>query len=106
RLIHHVAKVGRKAGIEVAVCGELAAHPLGAFMLIGMGIESLSVGPSALAEIKKVIRAVHHRKARAAVDEVLQADSAEGVVRVLTERLQKDLDLERFAGSASLWGVG
>jgi hypothetical protein len=45
RLIDQVAKAGNAAGVEVAVCGELAAHPLGAFMLIGMGIESLSVGP-------------------------------------------------------------
>src|SRR5690606_35615316 len=106
RLIHHVAKFGRAAGIEVAVCGELAAHPLGAFMLIGMGIESLSVGPSALAEIKKVIRSVHREKARLAVADVLRADSAEAVVKILTARLREDLDLERFAGSASLWGVG
>lgn len=106
RLIHHVAKVGRAAGIEVAVCGELAAHPLGAFMLIGMGIESLSVGPSALAEIKKVIRSVHQNKAQAIIEDVLKADSTEAVRSILTENLRHDLDLERFASSASLWGSG
>jgi phosphoenolpyruvate-protein phosphotransferase (PTS system enzyme I) len=106
RLIHHVATVGRAAGIEVAVCGELAAHPLGAFMLIGMGIESLSVGPSALAEIKKVIRSVHQQKAQAIIADVLRADSPEAVRSILTESLRHDLDLERFASSASLWGSG
>lgn len=106
RLIHHVAKVGREAGIEVAVCGELAAHPLGAFMLIGMGIESLSVGPSALAEIKKVIRSIHREKAQAIVGDLLKADSSEAVRGILTESLRHDLDLERFASSASLWGSG
>lgn len=105
RLIHHVAEVGRAAGIEVAVCGELAAHPLGAFMLIGMGIESLSVGPSALAEIKKVIRAVHRERAQEALSDVLKADSAEGVARILADTLRHDLDLERFAGSVTLWGA-
>ncbi len=106
RLIHHVAKVGKAAGIEVAVCGELAAHPLGAFMLIGMGIESLSVGPSALAEIKKVIRSVNRTKASSIIDRVLSADTTEAVRAVLTEGLEEDLDLERFASSASLWAAG
>ena len=106
RLVHHVAKVGKKAGIEVAVCGELAAHPLGAFMLIGMGIESLSVGPSALAEIKKVIRSVDQARAASIIDRVLAAGSTEAVRTVLTEGLEQDLDLERFASSASLWSAG
>ncbi|MEX0912688.1 MAG: phosphoenolpyruvate--protein phosphotransferase, partial [Gemmatimonadota bacterium] len=105
RMIDHVAKVGRETGLEVAVCGELAAHPLGAFLLIGMGIPSLSVGPSALAEIKKVIRSVHQRKAIAALEEVLQADTSETVVRILADHLRDDLDLDRFAGALSLWGA-
>jgi phosphotransferase system enzyme I (PtsI) len=105
RLIDHVAKVGQAAGIEVAVCGELAAHPLGAFLLIGMGIPSLSVGPSGLAEIKKVIRSVHQEKARNALVEVLEAPTSEKIVRILTDALREDLDLERFAGALSLWGA-
>lgn len=75
-------------------------------MLIGMGIESLSVGPSALAEIKKVIRSIHREKAQAIIDDLLKADSAEAVRGILTESLRHDLDLERFASSASLWGSG
>lgn len=105
RLIDHVAKVGTERGIEVAVCGELAAHPLGAFILIGMGIESLSVGPSALAEIKKVIRSIHRDKARAVLPEVLAASSAAEAVALITEQVKDDLDLERFAGSVGLWGA-
>jgi phosphoenolpyruvate-protein phosphotransferase (PTS system enzyme I) len=105
RLIHHVARVGSQSGVEVAVCGELASHPLGAFLLIGMGIESLSVGSPALAEIKKVIRSIHQSRARAAVEEALQANTAEMVVRTLTLHLGEELDLERFAGSLSLWGI-
>jgi phosphotransferase system enzyme I (PtsI) len=104
RLIHHVAKVGREKGLEVAVCGELAAHPLGAFMLIGMGIDTLSVGPSALAEIKKVIRSVHQHKARKSLDEIIQADTPERVVGLLRAHLADDLDLERFSGFLNLWG--
>jgi len=103
RLIDHVARVGTDRGLEVAVCGELAAHPLGTFMLIGMGIETLSVGPSALAEIKKVIRSVDRSNARAALADILQADSPERVVRILRDHLRHAIDLDRFGGLLSLW---
>jgi phosphoenolpyruvate-protein phosphotransferase (PTS system enzyme I) len=106
RLIDHVAKVGKRAGIEVAVCGEMAAHPLGAFLLVGMGIDCLSVGPSALAEIKKVIRSMNSDKAVGALEQVLRAESSEEIIRILTEHVREDLDLERFAGALSVWGSG
>ncbi len=106
RLIDHVARAGKRTGTEVGVCGELAAHPLGAFLLVGLGVRALSVGPSALAEIKKVIRSVHEAKARAAIPQVLSASTPEAVVGILTEHLREDLDLERFAGALSLWGAG
>ena len=102
RLMHLVARAGAEAGREVSVCGELAAHPLGAFLLIGMGVQSLSVGPSALAEIKKVIRSISQEKGRAAVAEALTASTAEEVMEVLTAALREDVDLGRFTGS---WSV-
>jgi phosphoenolpyruvate-protein phosphotransferase (PTS system enzyme I) len=102
RLLDTVARAGREAGIEVAVCGELAANPLGAFLLIGLGVDSLSVGPAALAEIKKVIRSVSHEKARRAARLCLEAASAEEVTTILQAGIQDDLDLARFTGSWSL----
>jgi phosphoenolpyruvate-protein phosphotransferase (PTS system enzyme I) len=106
RLIHHVARVGAETGVEVAVCGELAAHPLGAYMLLGMEVDTLSVGPSGLAEIKKIIRSVNQSKAKAAIPEILEAPDAETVVRTLREHLREDVDLDRFAGLVNLWGSG
>jgi hypothetical protein len=40
------------------VCGEMAGNPLGVFLLLGLGINALSVAPSSLPEVKKVIRSV------------------------------------------------
>jgi phosphotransferase system enzyme I (PtsI) len=106
RLLHAIAVAGRNAGIEVSVCGELAAHPLGAFLLIGMGVESLSVGPAALAEIKKLIRSVSRTRAEAAVADVLAASSADEIVAILMDHIRNDVDLSRFAGSWSLSHAG
>ena len=98
RLMDMITRAGLDAGREVSVCGELASHPLGAFLLIGMGVQSLSVGPAALAEIKKVIRSISQERGREAVNEALTASTPEEVVEVLTSALRDDVDLERFAG--------
>lgn len=96
RLLDAVARAGLKGGVEVSVCGEFAANPLGAFLLIGMGVHALSVGPSALAEIKKVIRSVDQGKARRAVEEALAASTPAAVEETLLAHLGDVLDLERF----------
>ncbi|HEX8395685.1 MAG TPA: phosphoenolpyruvate--protein phosphotransferase [Longimicrobium sp.] len=102
RLLAAICKAGNEAGIEVSVCGEVAATPLGAFLLIGMRASSLSVGPPALAEIKKVIRSVTYDDAAAGVAEAMAAHSPEEVVSVLTARLARVLDLGKFSASLGL----
>jgi phosphoenolpyruvate-protein phosphotransferase (PTS system enzyme I) len=97
RLLQITADAGRAAGIEVSVCGEMASHPLAVFLLIGLGITALSVGPAALPEIKKVIRSVPAAEARGAVSAVLDAATPAAVVETLTRELGKWLDLSLFS---------
>jgi phosphoenolpyruvate-protein phosphotransferase (PTS system enzyme I) len=104
RLIDEVAVAGRAAGIEVAVCGELASTPFGAFLLIGMGVDSLSVGPASLAEIKKVIRSVSRADAEAAARRALRARTPGEVLEVLSDGLGDAIDLSLFMQSWSLSG--
>lgn len=98
KLLKRVARAARAAGIEVSVCGELASSPLGVFLLIGLGITVLSVGPASLPEVKKVIRSVPAADAREAVGEALQASTAEEVTSILTEQIERWLDLSFFSG--------
>jgi phosphocarrier protein FPr len=55
RLIRQAVAAGREAGIEVALCGELAADPLAAPLLIGLGLEELSVSAALIPELKRAI---------------------------------------------------
>jgi phosphotransferase system enzyme I (PtsI) len=97
RLLQQTADAGRAAGIEVSVCGEMAGNPLAVFLLIGLGITALSVGPASLPEIKKVIRSVPAVEARNAVSAVMDASTPNEVVSVLTRELAKWLDLSLFS---------
>jgi len=105
RLLDVITRAGNDAGIEVSVCGEFAANPVGAFLLIGMKATSLSVAPSSLAEIKKVIRSVTYAEARTAVDEALRASTPDELAMGVTERLGRMIDLGKFNGGHSLSGA-
>jgi phosphoenolpyruvate-protein phosphotransferase (PTS system enzyme I) len=98
RLMEHTARAGRSAGIEVSVCGEMAGNPLGVFLLLGLGITAISVAPSALPEVKKVIRSVPAVDAREAVSRALGASTPDEVVAILTAELSRWLDLSLFSG--------
>jgi phosphotransferase system enzyme I (PtsI) len=97
RLLDLTARAGRAAGIEVSVCGEMAGHPLAVFLLIGLGITALSVAPSFLPEIKKVIRSVPAVDARHATQQVFEAATPAEVVTALTQGLSRWIDLSLFA---------
>ncbi|MEJ2678866.1 MAG: phosphoenolpyruvate--protein phosphotransferase [Gemmatimonadota bacterium] len=101
-LIRQTLHAGRAAGIEVSVCGEMAAHPLGAMMLLGLGITAMSVAPASLSEVKKVIRSVPAGVAREAAAEALEAATSDEVVEILTRHAAEWLDLSVFSGRWSL----
>ena len=102
RMLRVVADAGRDAGIEVSVCGEMASNPLAVFLLIGLGIQALSVGTASLPEIKKVIRSVPSLDARNAASAALEASSAAEVVEILTDGISQWLDLSLFSGRWNL----
>ncbi len=56
RMLRFVIDSARAAGIEVSLCGEMAADPRHALLLIGMGLRRLSVSPRRIPEIKTWIR--------------------------------------------------
>jgi phosphotransferase system enzyme I (PtsI) len=103
RQLHQVSRVARAAGIEVSVCGELAANPLGAFLLLGLDIHSLSVAWPSLPEIKRAVRELRIENARKAAAEALAAATSKDVVKCLSDGVGDSLDLSAFSGR---WNLG
>lgn len=103
-MLRRTVDAGRDAGVEVSVCGELAASPLGVYLLIGLGIDVFSVAPSALPEIKKVVRSVPASHAREQVAEAFKAPDAGAVRALLVEGLSEWIDLSLFSGRWNLSG--
>ena len=100
--LHQVSRAARAAGIEVAVCGEIAANPLGAFLLLGLDIASLSVAWPSLPEMRKMIRSVRVEDARAAARRALAAPTSRDVTDELAAGIGSAVDLAAFSGRWSL----
>jgi phosphotransferase system enzyme I (PtsI) len=58
RLIRDIVDVANRHHLEVAVCGEMASHPVMAFALIGLGLRELSVSPRAVPLVKRIVRGI------------------------------------------------
>ena len=101
-LLRQVAGAARSADIEVSICGELAANPVGTFLLLGLGITSLSVAWPALPEVKHAVRSFSLEEARHAARRALDASSASEVFRALVDGIGSSVDLAAFSGRWNL----
>ncbi|MBF4569898.1 phosphoenolpyruvate--protein phosphotransferase [Plantibacter sp. VKM Ac-2880] len=75
RLIKLVGDAGLASGRSIGVCGEAAADPLLAVVLVGLGATSLSVAPAALGDVRTELRRYTLEAARAMAMDALSAAS-------------------------------
>ena len=73
-LIHHIAQAGLRHDKPVGVCGEAAADPNLAAVLIGMGVTSLSMASGAIAYVGSRLASVTLQQCQDAAAAVLEAD--------------------------------
>lgn len=88
RMIRSVVTAGQNAGIEVSVCGEMAGDPLCVPVLVGLGIDVLSMNPRVIPLVKKVIRSLSLDEARRDVDHLMDLETAGEVRAYLLERMK------------------
>ncbi len=79
RIIKDVVEAGHNKGVWVGMCGEMAADPLATLILLGLDLDELSVTPSRLPEVKKIIRNVHFEDAQKIAEKALQMKTSEQV---------------------------
>src|SRR5580704_7720211 len=76
RLISDTVAAARAAGIPVEVCGEAASNPVVMPLLVGLGVDELSVGAAAVARVRAWVRALDYEEAAAIARRALEAESA------------------------------
>ena len=91
RLIERTVEGARPFGTLVEVCGEIASDPVGAMVLVGLGVDELSMSPWAILEVKKILRSINWQDAREAAREALDAPGSKEVRAILNERFKRKL---------------
>jgi len=79
QLIAHTVQGAHAAGRHVGVCGGIASDPCGVPILVGLGVDELSISLPAIPAIKAQIRALRLDVCRDLAAKALAADSAEEV---------------------------
>ncbi|MCP5514038.1 MAG: phosphoenolpyruvate--protein phosphotransferase [Spirochaetales bacterium] len=75
RLIKMTVDAGKKAGIPVSLCGEVGGDPVATIVLLGLGLEELSMSPASIPIVKKVIRNVEIKEAKKMIETILEMGS-------------------------------
>ncbi len=83
RMIARVVAAARNAGKSVGVCGEIAARPDVALALVALGVDSISIVPTAIPELKQALAAAHVEPMRRAMAEILTLADAGSVTAAL-----------------------
>jgi phosphotransferase system enzyme I (PtsI) len=91
KLIKMVVEAAHKAGIRVAMCGEMAGEPAYTLILLGFGLDELSMNPLAIPRVKKIVREATLEESKALLDSVLAFTTAEEI-----EQHVRDYMIRRF----------
>ena len=71
RMLHFVVEKARPAGVDLAVCGEMAGRPVEALALLAIGVRTLSMSPGSIGPVKAMIRSLDLAEATSFVKSAL-----------------------------------
>ncbi|TFH17817.1 MAG: phosphoenolpyruvate--protein phosphotransferase [Lentisphaerales bacterium] len=82
RILKNVVDVAKKNNIALSVCGEMAADPMMCPLLVGLGINTLSVAPSAVPLVKDSIRSITKVQAEQLAGSAMECTTAAAVIEL------------------------
>lgn len=83
RMIKHVTDAGKKNGIGVFMCGEMAGDPFNVPILLGLGIDEFSMNPQSIPAVKNMIRSLKAEDAKLFVKEALRQSTTLDVIKLV-----------------------
>ena len=96
RLIRRVVEAGHDAGIHVSMCGEMAGEPLYSYVLLGLGLDELSMNAAAIPRVKRILRKSVAYEAKEFAGELLLHATAGEIGRALRKKVEALFPEERF----------
>jgi phosphotransferase system enzyme I (PtsI) len=87
RLIRMVIDNAHRAGIPVAMCGELASDPRAAAVLLGLGLDEFSMNAVGLPRVKQILRGLSLKRSKTIAEAVLTLENSRDIERALEAHL-------------------
>ncbi len=100
RALRMVCEAGRKAGISVAMCGEMASESLYLPILLGLGFTELSMNAPCIPRVKRIIRQVRRSEAEELLAAAFEMKTATEVATFLEQEMSR-----RFPGIYGTSGI-
>lgn len=94
KLVKQTVNAARKAGISISVCGETASDPLFAILLMGLGVDELSMSSISIPHVKRAIRNITLGEARDLADAVVAQKTVADIHKILRKHLKKFPELQ------------
>ena len=89
RLIKLSAESAKKVGVPISVCGEMAGDTMFTSLLLGMGIDRLSMSISRILKVKQFIENVNYEEVKKISDEILNQDDSVRIKQILKSYYDK-----------------
>ena len=102
RMLKHVADVAKEKGIKVFICGEMAGTPHHIPILLGLGMNELSMNPQSIPIVKRVVRAINLEETHPFVEDALKQTTARNVFELVRDTYGEILADHTYSGSFKL----
>lgn len=89
RLINYTIESAHKRGIWVGMCGEMVGDPLFTVILVGMGLDELSMSSGSIPKIKEIVRSINIFEAKELAQKILKLQTTNEIENVLKEVMYK-----------------
>ncbi|MGM0426854.1 MAG: phosphoenolpyruvate--protein phosphotransferase [Thermodesulfobacteriota bacterium] len=89
KMIQHVVEMAKNAGISVSLCGEMASDPLCISVLLGLGLDVLSMNARTIPVIKNIVRQLSMEQARVDFEKVICLSTANEVREYILSRTRE-----------------
>ena len=87
RLLKFIIETAHREGKEITVCGEMAADPLCAIALFGLGLNKFSMNPIFIPRIKKALRSVEYKTVKRVIQKAMTLKTAQEIEECIIENI-------------------
>jgi phosphotransferase system enzyme I (PtsI) len=86
RIMKHVVDKAHEAGVKAGICGEMASDPQFLLLMLGLGLDELSMNPVSVPLIKQMVRSLKYSDCREILEHCLSLSTAQEINEYLLEK--------------------